>query len=144
MELRLLLHARLSELARKYHHNVYIYIYIYILCVFLIYFRFKVVPLCRLMQKICGFRLNFTYITSAMSSLSLSGFTSAILISVELASNCAQGDVAISSGDFDVLKNKRSNVEFASKGDLRRLIHCSPSLSHFHQNACTPTSLPVT
>jgi len=49
------------------------------------------------------------------------------------ASNCAQGDVAISSGDFGILKNKCSNVEFASKGDLRPLIQWSPSLSHFHQ-----------
>jgi len=38
---------------------------------------------------------------------------------VELASNCTQGDVAISSGDFGILKNKRSNVDFASKRDLR-------------------------
>jgi len=41
---------------------------------------------------------------------------------VEIASNYAQGDVAISSGDFGILKNKRSNVEFASKDDLRHLI----------------------
>jgi len=26
-----------------------------------------------------------------------------------------------------------SNIEFAYKGDLRPLIQCSPSLSHFHQ-----------
>jgi len=41
--------------------------------------------------------------------------------------------IAISRGDFGILKNKRSNVEFASKGDLRPLIQWSPSLSHFHQ-----------
>jgi len=40
-----------------------------------------IVPLCCLMQKICGFRWNFTYIPSAMSGLSISGFTSEILIS---------------------------------------------------------------
>jgi len=51
---------------------------------------------------------------------------------VELASNCAQGDVAISSGDFGTFKSKRGNVEFASIVDLRPLIQWSPSLSHFH------------
>jgi len=50
-----------------------------------------------------------------------------------MSSNCAQGDAAISSGDFGIIKNKCSNVEFASKGDLRPLIQWSPSLSHFHQ-----------
>jgi len=45
-----------------------------------------------------------------------------------LALNCARGDVAISRGDFGVLKNIRSNIEFASKGDLRPLIQWSPSL----------------
>jgi len=64
---------------------------------------------------------------------------SAILIQVELGSNCAQCDVAISSGDFGILKNKRSNVEFASKGDLRALIQCSPSIFHFHQKIIHPT-----
>jgi len=43
------------------------------------------------------------------------------LFPVKFESNCAQGDVAISSGDFDILKNKRSNFEFASKGDLHHL-----------------------
>jgi len=57
-----------------------------------------------------------------MSGLSVAAFTSAILIPVELASNCAQGDVTISSGDFGIHENKRSNVEFASKGDLHLLI----------------------
>jgi len=52
---------------------------------------------------------------------------------VELALNCVQGDIAIGSGDFGILKNIRSNVEFASKVDLRPLIQWSPSLSHFHQ-----------
>jgi len=31
--------------------------------------------------------------------------------------NCAQGDVAISSGDLGILKIKRRNVKFASKVD---------------------------
>jgi len=39
------------------------------------------VPLCCLMQKICIFRWNFTYIPSPMSGLNASGFPSAILIS---------------------------------------------------------------
>jgi len=52
---------------------------------------------------------------------------------VELTPNCAQGDVAISSGDLGILKNKRSNVEFVSKVDLRTLIQWSPSLSHIHR-----------
>jgi len=60
------------------------------------------------------------------------------LFSVELASNCAQGDVGISCGDFGILKNKRSNVEFASKGDLRPLIQWTPSFSHFHQKIIHP------
>jgi len=77
-------------------------------------------------------KFHITYIKSPMSGLSASGFTSAILIYVELASNCAQGDVAISSGDFSILKNKCSKFEFASEGDLRPLIQWSPSLSHFH------------
>jgi len=52
---------------------------------------------------------------------------------VELASNCAQGDVAISSGDFGILKKQIfSNVEFSPKGDLRPLIQWLPRLSHFH------------
>jgi len=38
------------------------------------------VELCCSMQKICGFRWNFTHIPSAVSGLSVSGFTSAILI----------------------------------------------------------------
>jgi len=37
--------------------------------------------------------------------------------------------MAISSGDFGSLKNKCSNFEFASKGDLRPLIQWSPSFS---------------
>jgi len=41
--------------------------------------------------------------------------------------------VAISSSDFGILKNKRSNFEFASKGDLHPLIQWSPSLAYFHQ-----------
>jgi len=74
-----------------------------------------------------------------MSGLSVSGFTPPVWFPVSLAYNCAQGDVAISSGDFGILKNKRSNVEFASKGDLRPLIQWSPSLSHFHQKIIHPT-----
>jgi len=50
-----------------------------------------------------------------------------------LVSICAQGVVAISSGDFSMLKNKCSNVEFASKGDLAPLIQWSLSLSQFHK-----------
>jgi len=38
-----------------------------------------------------------------------------------------------SSDDFGILKNKRSNFEFSSKGDLRSLIQWSPSSSHSHQ-----------
>jgi len=41
---------------------------------------------------------------------------------VKLGSNFAQGDVAISSGDFGILKNIRNNVKVASKGDLRPMI----------------------
>jgi len=52
---------------------------------------------------------------------------------IEHTSTCAQGDVVISSGDFYINKKKSSNVEFASKSDLRPLIQWSPSLSHFHQ-----------
>jgi len=37
---------------------------------------------------------------------------------------------AVTSASY---KNKRSNVEFASKDDLRRLIQWSSSLSHFNQ-----------
>jgi len=58
------------------------------------------------------------------------------LFPFELGLNCAQDDVAINSGDFGILKNKRSNVEFAPKGDLRPLIQ---SLSHFHQKIIHPT-----
>jgi len=49
---------------------------------------------------------------------------------IELCTGCC----CDRSGDFGILKNKRSNVEFAFKGDLRPLIPWSPSLSHFHQN----------
>jgi len=68
-----------------------------------------------------------------MLGLNVSGFTPPFWFPVELESKCAQGDVAISSGDFDILKNKRCNVEFAFKDDLSPLIQWSPSLSHFHQ-----------
>jgi len=51
----------------------------------------------------------------------------------EVTLNYAQCNVGISSGDFSIFKNKLSNVEFASKGDLCPLIQRSPSLSHFHQ-----------
>jgi len=51
-----------------------------------------------------------------------------------------QDDVAISSGNFGILKNKRSNVEFAFKGDLRSLIQWS----HFHKKPSAPSSLRVT
>jgi len=37
-----------------------------------------------------------------------------------------------------ILKNKRSNVEFACKGDLRPLLQWSPSLSHFHKKIFHP------
>jgi len=47
--------------------------------------------------------------------------------------------VAIRSGDFGKLKNKRSNVEIASKVDLRPLIQWSPSLSHIHQKIIRTT-----
>jgi len=52
---------------------------------------------------------------------------------VELASNCAQGDVSTSSGDFGILNNKFSNVEFDFNCDLHPLIQWSQSLSQFHQ-----------
>jgi len=58
---------------------------------------------------------------------------------VEHASNRAQSDFAISSGDFGILKTKRSNVEFASEADLRPLIQWSPSLSHFYKKIIHPT-----
>jgi len=74
-----------------------------------------------------------------MSGLSVSGFTSAILISGWTRIELCLGDVAFSSGDFGILENKRSNVEVASKGDLRPLIQWSPSLSHFHQKILLPT-----
>jgi len=61
---------------------------------------------------------------------------------VELSSNCAQGDAVVSNGDFGILENKRSNVEFVSKGDLRTLIQWSPSLSRFHQKIIHPPSTP--
>jgi len=53
-----------------------------------------------------------------MSGLSVSVSRPPFWFPVELASNCAQGDVAISSGEFGTLKNKRNNVEFASQVDL--------------------------
>jgi len=37
----------------------------------ILYYHSWLVPLCCLMQKICGFRWNFTYIQSAMSCLSV-------------------------------------------------------------------------
>jgi len=95
--------------------------------------RRPVVPLYCSMQKICGFRWNFTYIPSPMSGSSFPVSRPPFWFPVEIASHCAQGDVAISTGDFGILKNKCSNVEFAFNGDLRPLIQWSSSLSHFHQ-----------
>jgi len=87
----------------------------------------------RCKRKICGFRWNFTYIPSAMSGLSVSGFTSAILISgwtrIELCTGRCCG----------ILKNKQSNVEFTSKDDLRPVIQWSTSLSGFRQKIIHPT-----
>jgi len=82
------------------------------------------------MQKICGFHYNFT---NAMSDLSVSSFTYTLLISGWSWIESCIGHVAISSGDFGILKNKRSNVVFDYKSDLRPLIQWSPSLSHFHK-----------
>jgi len=61
------------------------------------------------------------------------------LFTVELWSNHAYGDVAISSVDFGIFKNERINIEFACKGDLRHVIQWSPSLSHFHQKIIHPS-----
>jgi len=97
------------------------------------------VPLCCSMQNICGFLWNFTYIPShSISNVRFKCFRFPVScppfwLPVEHASNCTQGDIAIGSGDFGILKNKFSIVEFAFKGDLRPLIQWSPSLSHFHQ-----------
>jgi len=41
------------------------------------------------------------------------------LFPVERGSNCAQGDVATSSGDFGILKKKLSNFGFAPIGDFQ-------------------------
>jgi len=70
---------------------------------------------------------------------SVSGAHPPFWFPIELASNCAQGDVAIRSGDFGILENKRSNVEFVFKVDLRpsiqlivtKFITFSPS-NHSH------------
>jgi len=56
------------------------------------------------------------------------------LYPVKLGWNCHRAMLlAAVSGEYGILKNKRSNVEFASKVDLRPLIQWSRSLSHFHQ-----------
>jgi len=70
------------------------------------------------------------------------GFTSAILFPVELGWNCAQLNVAISSGDFGILKNKRSNVEFASK-DLDCLLSrfSGPHTCHRHASSTTEVAV---
>jgi len=43
-------------------------------------------------------------------------------IGIDLSIAHMQGDAAISIGDFVILKNKRSNAEFAFKVDLCALI----------------------
>jgi len=48
------------------------------------------------------------------------------------------GDVATSSGDLGILKNKRSNVELASIGNLRPLIQWSPICHMFTKKSSTP------
>jgi len=50
---------------------------------------------------------------------------------VERGSNFAHGDISASS--VGILKNKRSNIEFALISNLRPLIQWSQSLSHFHK-----------
>jgi len=52
--------------------------------------------------------------------------------------------IAISSGVFGILTNKRSNVEFASKVDLRPLFNCHQVHHIFTQKSSTPPLLPVT
>jgi len=92
------------------------------------------------MLKICGFRWNFTY---SICNIRFKYFLFRVRhFDFRLNSHrIAQGDVAISSGDFCILKNKRSNIEFASKGDLRPVIQWSLSLSHFTIKSSTPPSL---
>jgi len=63
---------------------------------------------------------------------------------VELASNCAQGYVAISSGDFGILKNKCSNVEFAPKVIYALWFNGHQVYDIFIKKSSTPPSLPVT
>jgi len=74
-----------------------------------------------------------TMLFDATSGLSVSGFMSAFLISGWTRIELCTGRCSYQQRDFGVLKNKRSNVELSSKGDLRPLIQWSPSLSHFHQ-----------
>jgi len=89
------------------------------------------VPLCCSMQKICGFRWNF--ILSAMSGLSVSVITSAILISGWTRIALCSRQCCYQQRWLRHHQNKHSNVEFAAKSDLRTVIQWSPSLSDFHQ-----------
>jgi len=123
----------------------------------LIYFRFQdtifeyslnrrrpvltFVPLCCLQQKICGFRWNFTYNPSAMSGLSVSGLTSAILVAGWTLIELCTGWCCYQQRWRWHPQNKRSNAKLSSKGDVRPLIQWSPSLS---QKIIHPPSLPVT
>jgi len=103
------------------------------------------VALCCSMQKICGFRWNFTYIFYLLwcrvHFRFHVGHFDFLLNSHRIMHRVI--DVAISSGNFGILKSKRSNVEFSSKIDLRPLIQWSPSLSRFHQNITHTILLPV-
>jgi len=72
------------------------------------------VPLCCLMQKICGFRWNFTYIPSPMSSLSASGFPSAILISGWTRIELCKGRCCYQQRWLRHPQNKCSNICFQS------------------------------
>jgi len=77
-----------------------------------------VLPCC-LTQKIYGFRCNFTCIQSEISGTSTHSFTLSFWFPVEPGSNFALSDVVTSGGNFGILKNKCSNVEFAPICDLR-------------------------
>jgi len=110
------------------------------------------VPLCCSMQQICGFRWNFIYIPSAMSGLSVYGFTSAILISgwtrIELHR-------AMLLYQQRLLRHPQKQIQprwtclqrWFTPFDsiyLFNFLIWSPSLSHFLQKSSTSHSLPVT
>jgi len=96
------------------------------------------VPLCCLMQQTCGFRWNFTYVPSAMSGLSVSGVTSAILNSNRIAHWAMLLSAAVTSASS---KTNAATLNLPPKVIYALWFNGHQLVSHFHQQIIEPMHL---